>query len=204
MAHQNGLNKQFKGEMKNTSFNKMLIICITSALVWFILLTSCQKNSNPGSSHFKCVTCANGGVCRNDTCRCNSGFEGITCETETRQKFMGTWNVTEEIGFDTVHYSIDIQNDTSFTYVQISNLDNGVFFSRVRASVSGDTLTIPMQYINGQMVVGKGYFLQQLVGQSIEIIMRYAIKDTTTGSITDFGYYFATNGPSIWIAPVLL
>jgi hypothetical protein len=35
------------------------------------------------------VTCLNGGTCNDGTCSCQSGYEGSTCGTEVRAKFLG-------------------------------------------------------------------------------------------------------------------
>jgi len=35
------------------------------------------------------ITCLNEGICNNGDCECPLGFEGATCETESRTKFLG-------------------------------------------------------------------------------------------------------------------
>ena len=46
----------------------------------------------------KDVTCANGGTCDAGVCSCPSGYEGDLCETETRAKIIGTYQVSEDCG----------------------------------------------------------------------------------------------------------
>jgi len=43
----------------------------------------------------KDVNCANGGTCDAGVCSCPSGYEGELCETETRAKILGTYQVSE-------------------------------------------------------------------------------------------------------------
>ncbi|MEM7657090.1 MAG: calcium-binding EGF-like domain-containing protein [Bacteroidota bacterium] len=41
------------------------------------------------------ITCENGGTCVEGTCNCADGFEGTTCETEIRGKFIASYSATE-------------------------------------------------------------------------------------------------------------
>ena len=43
----------------------------------------------------KDVNCANGGTCDAGVCSCPSGYEGELCETETRAKIIGDYEVNE-------------------------------------------------------------------------------------------------------------
>ena len=71
----------------------------TAAFVIFLLLCvaciSCNKGIDKGTTFIKCVTCVNGGSCINDTCRCPVGYEGASCQTESRSKFTMEWTVSE-------------------------------------------------------------------------------------------------------------
>lgn len=40
------------------------------------------------------VVCQNGGSCNNGNCSCATGYEGTTCGTEMRAKFIGLYNGT--------------------------------------------------------------------------------------------------------------
>lgn len=42
------------------------------------------------------VTCENRGVCVNDACSCAGGYEGPVCETESRPKFLGSYEMARQ------------------------------------------------------------------------------------------------------------
>lgn len=49
-----------------------------------IFMTSC-------SDPCKDISCNEVGTCDDGTCICDTGYEGANCETESREKFIGTW-----------------------------------------------------------------------------------------------------------------
>jgi hypothetical protein len=57
------------------------------ALSTITLLSSCKKD-DPCDD----VVCLNGGTCNDGSCACATGFEGTTCGTEVRAKFVGVYN----------------------------------------------------------------------------------------------------------------
>jgi len=52
---------------------------------------------NACGSTDKCesVNCGLNGVCNDGTCVCDAGYEGTNCETQIRQKYLGTWLAKE-------------------------------------------------------------------------------------------------------------
>lgn len=56
-----------------------------SFLAVILFLTSCTDPCED-------ITCLNDGVCDDGTCLCEDGYDGITCETEVRTKYFGTFN----------------------------------------------------------------------------------------------------------------
>ena len=85
--------------------NKILLFCAT-ILILSACISSCTSGSksNSQSLHTYCqgftLTCQNGGTCGeaslgnnqyDDTCTCPGPYEGVTCETPARNKFIGTY-----------------------------------------------------------------------------------------------------------------
>ena len=179
-------------------------VVLPSLISIIILISSCNKNSNTQSTtKTKCVTCANGGACINDTCRCPSGYEGVSCQTTTRTKFIGSW-VVHEKGTLVSERQYDIQIESNFSSdintIQFSNFYNFFFFSPVTGYVSSDSLYIPSQHLQGKIIVGTGYIHSDpTFGQFGAITMRYMVTDSLTGSIDDFGYNSSANGTSEWV-----
>ncbi len=66
-------------------FHLLMITGLTASLA----MTGCKKD-DPCDD----VTCLNGGTCNDGTCACPGGYEGSTCGTEVRAKFIGSYNGT--------------------------------------------------------------------------------------------------------------
>lgn len=92
----------------------------------------------------KDVDCGTYGTCFDGDCVCDDGYEigasGV-CDTESRAKFIGNYNVSETCGGPADTYSSGISNGTSVTQVTISNFGNSGL--NVTANISGDELTVP-------------------------------------------------------------
>ena len=86
---------------------------------------------------------------------CQTGYEGEHCETITREKFKGIWNVNEDGTITPVaQYDISIQNGDKINEVKIINFQNK-FTEPVIAIAYKDTLTVPLQtFSNGYKVEG--------------------------------------------------
>ena len=68
--------------IRNILIAVFLTITVCSAIVY----TACNKD------HCTNVICQNGGACNGGNCTCLAGFEGIRCETLSRDKFIYTFN----------------------------------------------------------------------------------------------------------------
>ena len=68
--------------IRNILIAAFLTITVCSAIVY----TACNKD------HCNNVICQNGGACNGGNCTCVVGFEGIRCETLSRDKFIYTFN----------------------------------------------------------------------------------------------------------------
>ena len=94
----------------------------------------------------KDITCQNGGVCESGLCTCAAGYEGDKCETESRTKFIGTFNGTETCTTGNDAYAITTSTSASgVTKVILTNLYNQGFV--VTGTVSGKTITFGAQTV---------------------------------------------------------
>lgn len=153
----------------------------------------------------KCETmlaCANNGECLSDgSCACPVGYEGPRCETTTRDKFLGSWNVIEDGSISSAaNYALSVQKGTEIDQVIIRNFNN---FSNgiVTAKVYLDTIIVPNQMMeqDGEIktVEGKGYFVYTEHYPLHGVLqMNYRVIDKD-GIINDFGYRGA-GYPSEW------
>lgn len=184
----------------------------TRAFVYSILgsiLFTCSAvfvscNGKSGKSPFldKCaaISCAYGGQCTDGVCVCPDGYSGTNCEIVDRDKFIGSWNVTEQ-GSQSIQtqYALAVEKDADPTIVHIKNLYN--YFSSVKATIHHDTLTIPNQNLQGKVVFGVGFIYgDTILGANTMISLRYEVIDTATQHVDDFGYYQDVDNskPSSW------
>ncbi len=184
---------------------KHLPTLIISALTTlFVCAISCNKDSNThATTKIKCVTCANGGSCIDDSCHCPAGYEGAACETMTRNKFISSWTVTEKGTLSAQRqYSVQINSNfaTGINTVQLSNFYDFYSFNYfINATVSGDSIYVPLQHLEGKIFVGAGYIHSDpTFGQYGAITMRYMVTDSITGHVDDFGYASPATGTSEW------
>lgn len=126
--------------IRHIALTTMLTIGAFSAITY----TSCNKDK------CKDVVCQNGGTCNSTdgSCSCSTGYEGTNCETASRAKFEKTWtasdvNVSDNTNLPT--YTSAIVDGTTVTDVKISNFSASYFTNDVKATVSGNTITIPSQ-----------------------------------------------------------
>ena len=188
-----------------TVSKKILLALSGLCLLFSAIFFSCSKGSDKATTIIKCVTCANGGSCINDTCRCPAGYEGTTCQTQSRQKFVNEWQVTENSAVNgTVSYQTFIEANSStgdITSVFIGQLYED-YFNSLSGYVTGDSIYIPLQTQGTKSIVGVGYIHSGgLIGTNVLITMRYQVTELTTGAVDDFGYN-RTDGtsPSQWTA----
>ena len=182
--------------MKNR-FQAILISALTTVAIFGVVIyTSCNKD------RCKTIVCAYGGVCNDGVCTCRSGYEGPTCETIARNKFLGEWTVFEKGSLtNKAQYPIKIQPGIDITDVVIINLYNYFFSISLRGSVINDTLYIPNQQYLGKVVFGVGFiYSENTYTQYGAIAMRYEVIDTATQTVNDFGFNEIVDHskPSIW------
>ena len=111
----------------------------------------CQNEVDPCEN----VTCANGGVCIDGDCICDQGYEGANCEIVSRDKFIGSYNVTETCTQSTDSYALTISaGSVSIAAVTITNLYDAGFV--VTGTVDGSSVVIPNQTFGTGTVSGSG------------------------------------------------
>jgi hypothetical protein len=158
------------------------------------LVTSCTEDK------CKSVVCNNGGACGAETglCTCKSGFEGATCSTLSRAKFLNAagYQVVED-GTNSASstYAVTIAAaGTDSVSVNISNVW-GLFTNTVKATISGSTIAIARQQPDndGYWVEGNG----TLTGNVISMKYKVTNEIVPAAIVTDdFG--FATGSASTW------
>lgn len=178
-------------QFKTVLYTAIGLMAVVSSAVF----TSCKEDK------CKSTVCAYGGQCTDEgACVCLSGYEGERCETITRDKFKGVWNVLEAgSSSGPTAYTVDVQDGSSIDQVIIRNMYNN-FNDGVTATVKGDTIYIPNQTITdtiARTIEGKGYIVpESFYGLHGKMVMKYRITNPD-GTINNFGYN--NNGsPSDW------
>ena len=116
-------------------FLKFLSVALT-----LFLITSCADPC-------KDVSCSDNGACDEGTCLCEAGYEGTSCETESRAKFLGEWT--------TIDWTCDGGSPETYTQVfgagasanLITIVDPAFPIIVISGEVSGNNFTIPSQEI---------------------------------------------------------
>lgn len=188
--------------------SKSLVLSVIVLILIVVNYIACNKDNNLTSKTIiKCVSCANGGSCINDTCRCPAGFEGTSCQTESILKFTESfeWIVSESgsVTGPENSYTLDIeQNGSSLTSVLVYDLYEPYYFfssssGPLTANINGDSIFIPTQAIDSGYITGKGCYFANPGGASF-IKFRYKVTNTITGVTNDFGYTNPADSPSVW------
>jgi hypothetical protein len=102
--------------IRNIAFSALLTIGAFTAITY----TSCNKDE------CKDVVCNNGGTCDANTgaCVCATGYEGATCDTKSRDKFVGIYVGTETCTIGTDNYSITLAANSDALKLTLTNLYN--------------------------------------------------------------------------------
>lgn len=179
-------------QMKSFLLTTISVFAITSA----VFMTSCKEDK------CKALVCAYGGNCNSDgSCTCTVGYEGERCETVTRDKFKGVWNVTEDgTASNPQVYAISAEDGTNIDEVLLRNFNNK-FNAEVTAQVKGDTIYIAQQQMTSggaaYTVEGKGYAVPEaFYGLHGKLVLSYKVT-APDGTVNDFGTGGGQN-PAIW------
>lgn len=164
--------------IKSVAFSALLTLGAFSAITY----TSCSKDDCED------VICSNGGTCVDGTCACPTGYEGTTCQTESRAKFARTtaWNATDNPpSGNPLTYTCIITNGAGSVQNVIidNNFADNFFVNNVNATVSGNTITIPSQEPDND-----DYFVQgQGTYSSGTISWQYTLTPPTGSPVTNNG-----------------
>lgn len=163
---------------------KTIILSALGAITAFgaVTYSSCTPDK------CKSIVCAHGGVCKEGTCVCPTGYEGYQCETITRDKFHGIWTVFEKgTASMPAQYDVRVDYGANMTDMTITNFYNKLV-TPVNIRVKGDTMYIPQQTIEGYEIKGIGYLLEKSIPYPEHATMNvfYTIK-LPDGRVNDFG-----------------
>ncbi len=174
---------------------------IITALSTFLVFTAVLFNA---CKHDPCkeVSCAFGGTCKDGNCLCQVGYEGEHCETITRAKFEGIWNVNEDGTLSSpAQFTASIENGPSINQVAIKNLQN-TFTETIIGIAYKDTLTIPLQTLSdGRKVEGWATIvdtnpLNQHYYQHAVMTVYYKVTSSDGLQVNEYGSGGA--GASLW------
>jgi len=168
--------------MANSIKKVFVPLAFLFALSFTLIYSSCTKGVKS--------TCAYGGTRVGDSCRCVAGYQGLNCDSISREKFEGQWQVSEKgSATNPSEYSLSIQPSALVTGVTITNFYN-YFQKPITATISYDTITIPNQELEGKVIFGTGIIYFKTSDNAYDnITLRYEVVDTATGLVNDFGYY---------------
>ncbi len=138
------------------------------AAVATIGLASCETDA------CKDVDCGTNGECVDGDCVCDTGYEGATCQTMVRAKFLGSVNVNETCSQSTDSYAVTISAGGTDTEVTISNLYDAGFV--VTGTVNA----------NGGITINSQTFGTGTISGSV----------TENGGVLTFNFTIAVSGQS--------
>ena len=182
--------------MNATLRSVLLTTSLIASAFGAVVYSSCAEDK------CKAIVCANGSVCNQGACICPTGYEGSSCEVTNRDRFKGTWQVSEDGSLSaSAQYAVVVDNGDGITQLVIKNFNNSVT-SNVQARVKGDSIYIdPQTFANNIQIVGAGYVADdKFYGVDGRITLRYKVT-SASGLVNNYGYDADTvnpSQPSIW------
>lgn len=123
----------------------------------------------------KDVDCGEYGTCVDGDCVCDTGYEGVNCDTQERTKFVAGYSVSESCTSGNYTYSVTVTTSTTgVDKIIVTNF--GDYGIDVVGTVDGSSVTFANQTLSGLTLSGSG----QLSGNILTIT--YTISQ---GSATD-------------------
>lgn len=149
------------------------ILIVTTVLFTTISFQSCKDACDD-------VVCQNGGTCDEGICDCAVGFEGTSCATLSRDKFIGSYSVAENCGSYTDAYDSNIAisslNDLS---IGITNLFDWYENPVIGTMTSATTFVINAQDPDNDLPIsGSGE-----INSAGLVIVTFAVGDASTGML---------------------
>jgi hypothetical protein len=115
------------------------------------------------------VTCGNG-TCLDGVCECAVGFDGPSCQTESRSRYLGSWEAGDICRTTAFVYDLVITSGASAGSIQLDNLnDKGV---PLAANIDGLQIEVPTQGFQTGTISGAG----GMDTTAVEITMEYRIQ----------------------------
>lgn len=191
-------NRSSNSKINSTMKGLFVTALATLALFSAVVVESCKPDK------CKQVSCAYGGACLDGACSCQTGYEGEHCETITRNKFKGIYNVNENGTLSgAAQYTVSIEDGPKVNQVVIKNFQNLLQESVVTGTVYKDTLWIPLQNFanDTRSVEGWAYItdtnpLNQHYYQHAIVSVYYKVTNLATSQVNEYGSGGAL--PSVW------
>ena len=138
-----------------------------------VLLSSC------GPDPCLDVQCDNGGVCLDGSCICAAGYEGSSCGTEMRSKFLNDYVVVDTCDTVGTSYACTLSADSSevirILFSNFADLSNLGVTTPLYGLVNGTALTLPEQTRQDRTYKGSA----TLDATNGLLTLNYTIRDTT-------------------------
>lgn len=118
------------------------------------------------------------------SCSKDDDTEATPSGTDPRAKFTGHWYITEHSSLSgNGSYYVDIADSSDAGYVQLAYLYG--YHTKIRATVSGTALTIPLQLVEGNNVSGGGTSVNAgQVSLHYLVALGGSTYDTVTATLT--------------------
>jgi hypothetical protein len=145
-----------------------------------LMFGSCKKDE------CKDIVCENSGICNVGICDCATGYEGESCETVQRDKYLRTAANTEDCVAD---YSTDVVAGTNIDEIKIKNLGNfictnGDYYVTIKLSGS-NSFTIPSQNVCDDVYTFTGSGTYTATGNDIVVNYSAVYDDANGDPVTD-------------------
>lgn len=134
--------------IRNIAFGALLAIGAFSVVTY----TSCTKDE------CKDVVCQNNGTCVSGTCNCPTGYEGTTCQTKSRDKFIGTWAGADVCNSGTYNVTLSVASSSNEVNALVNNpggFGNAITITGVVSSANELTFTNQSAGGSGRLINGK-------------------------------------------------
>lgn len=132
-----------KNQLKLPRFRLPFIFCLAITFAF----TGCKQEECED------VVCENG-ACIEGLCECEAGYEGEECQTQSRARLLGTWEVGDICRGTAFVYEAVIAEGGSANAITIENLNDQTF--PVGGSVSGLSVVLPEQTYGLGILSGAG------------------------------------------------
>lgn len=131
------------------------------AIIGVILLTSCFKTP------------------KENTYKCQEGYEGVDCDIEIREKMVGIWSAQDtSYGVPTPYYA-RIAKGSPVTQLYLWDFSN-TYNTLIKATMTGGIITIPTQKLSDTtLIVGKGVY----DNQNLKISWQYILYSENSTSV---------------------